>query len=463
MQGVKKQNLILFTVFCVISFVLCPFAKADDEFRVVYQSISDGQKNVALKPEIVFEFNHRLDPCDNRFTLNGSEALISGHRINGTTLSVFVDGALEPGTSYTLSLETLSDLYSNPSPVSSVTFHTADEYVTLTDDFEDGNAALSKKWYTNTFGYEGSGKLGVYADPVNPSNSALLLDAHTAQARIENPRYDNDSDGTEDFCLPGKAVIDFRFMFESYEDMVSIVSFVHIYSKSDIDSSGAVANTSLVRFEPVKSTNGGKISFMNGSGYEYSGYNFTYGEWSRVTISVDLYSSSMRGYVDGNIIYRGDEEAEYELRNHPLGANIIYNIQFKNNTVKDGKGAKIWLDDITVSPSLKISNSHFTGSDGNITTKIDSARTCYNVSIENTNPVGDEEMTVVAALYDGSGTIVLSSKIIPLALSAGQKKDVSVAFESLPKDSKLKIFFRRSQDTLTEISNITKTTVIRFP
>ena len=464
MGDMKNKNLIPFILLFILSLVRCPVAEAEDEFKMISQSICDGERNVSINPVLCFEFNHRLDPCDNKFTLNGSTELISGHKINGTTLNIYLAHELEYSRIYTLSLETVNDLYSNPSPIGNITFSTMAEndYPGLSDDFEEGIDAVKEKWYTNTFGYSGYGIITVETDPADFSNKALKLDANTAQARIENPKSDKNGDGIDDFCLPGKAVIDFRFMFESAEDLISTVSFVHMYTKEKLSSQNSVSNTSLIHFVPQKDNAKGKVLFADGSSYADSGFLFEYKSWHRITLSVDLYSDTFNAYIDGIAITDGETDKIFNLKNPTGNSNLIYNLQFKNNTVVNGVGAKMWIDDLSVSPALRIYDMCFKGSDGSVISDIDSKLTSFSLKIENENPVGNENYTLVGAVYDKNGKMI-GSKIIELLLLPSEAKAVSINFETLPDGSSIKIFLRRNKDSILEISNISETSVVGIP
>ena len=417
-------------------------------------TVLDGDTNVYPQKELTYTFNRDIDP-----------ECVAGIKLNGKNVDALVDGNVikinlkdkpMPNTEYTLTLGAVSDIYGVIADAGNITFTTGDGYPSISDDFENGQKALTQKWYTNTFGTDGNGVLEVTQDPINSGNNALLLDVNTAQARIENPRYDTDGDGTDDFCLPGKAVVDFKCLFTSEEDQVSTVSFVHLYSKKSLEETASVSNTSLVRFYPKSGEVYGMIQFMDGASYFESGLFYKYNEWTRITLVVDLYTDTFKAYVNGNVVKDGYDEKIFNLKNPTGNANLIYNIQFKNNTVLNGIGSKMWIDDVTIAPEIELLSSKFVNANGDEITSADSSQTTFKAEFINNNEIADATYTLVMALYNEDGKKLESVKIVPVELLAGEKKTVEESFENIGDNGKIKVFYRKDKNSLFQISNILK-------
>ena len=422
--------------------------------ELVDGTIMNGDTNVAPQKELTYTFNRNIDPSSLQgIKLNGKDTVAT---VDGNVLKITLKDKPMPNTEYTLTLGAVSDTDGIIADVGNITFKTGDGYPSVSDDFENGQKALGEKWYTNTFGTDGNGILEVKADPTNTDNNALFLDVNTAQARIENPQYDNDGDGINDFSLPGKAVIDFKYLFTSEADQVATVSFVHMYSKESLTDSASVANTSLVRFYPKAGEVYGMIQFMDGASYFESGLFYKYNEWTRVTLAIDLYTDTFKAYINGNVVKDGYDEKVFSLRNATGNANLIYNIQFKNNTYLNDAGSKMWLDDVTIAPEIELLSEKFVNADGVGITSVDSSKTTFMAEFVNNNEVAGTNYTLFAALYNEDTNELKQAKIIPVELSAGEKKAVEVCFENIGDNEKIKIFYRRDKSAFVEISNILK-------
>lgn len=92
--------------------------------KLLSATVTDGDKSAPVTDELNFSFNHRIDPCDNEFSLYASEELIEYWKISATNVSIKLKKPLMYDTEYTLRLDGLSDLYGNRYSDTSINFKT---------------------------------------------------------------------------------------------------------------------------------------------------------------------------------------------------------------------------------------------------------------------------------------------------------------------------------------------------
>lgn len=133
-DGLKKIICFL----CIICVLGTSYALAENtSFNVTFATIENGAKNVSIEPRLYFLFSHRIDPCDNEFTLNGTKEKIESFKISGRELEIFLNSPLEYETEYTLSLNSVNDIYGESPVMENITFETESRLI-ISDEVYEG-------------------------------------------------------------------------------------------------------------------------------------------------------------------------------------------------------------------------------------------------------------------------------------------------------------------------------------
>lgn len=111
--------------------------KTAPEFKLLSATAKNGDTGITPTDTLVFEFNHRIDPCDNSFSITGGEE-IESYNVKGNILEIKLSEVLEYNRYYTVKLEGLGDLYSEEYSEPEITFKTAGLDVNYAK-FVDGN------------------------------------------------------------------------------------------------------------------------------------------------------------------------------------------------------------------------------------------------------------------------------------------------------------------------------------
>lgn len=121
----KKQYVAVLTgiIFSLSCFTPC-YTEKRDALVLLSGDVTHNMVDVLPKSELHFTFNHRLDHCDNTFSITGGDVKIAGWQIKGTELTVTLSQPLAYGTQYTLNLTGLSDIYFEEYSAPSITFKT---------------------------------------------------------------------------------------------------------------------------------------------------------------------------------------------------------------------------------------------------------------------------------------------------------------------------------------------------
>lgn len=111
--------------------------KTAPELKLLSATAKNGDTGITPTDKLVFEFNHRIDPCDNSFSITGG-AEIESYNVKGNVLEIKLSEVLEYDRYYTVKLEGLGDLYSEEYSETEITFKTAGLDVNYAK-FVDGN------------------------------------------------------------------------------------------------------------------------------------------------------------------------------------------------------------------------------------------------------------------------------------------------------------------------------------
>lgn len=149
MKNIYK--LIIAYIVCTLFVILFNVCAEDYTFQIVSGDANHNMKGVAVTDELKFTFNHRIDPCDNAFTIEGGDLNVSEWTVKGTELTVKLSAPLEYGTTYTLNLAGLSDLYGEKYARPTMRFTTVSPLVTENSQFvgvSGGSITKVNKDYT---------------------------------------------------------------------------------------------------------------------------------------------------------------------------------------------------------------------------------------------------------------------------------------------------------------------------
>ena len=94
------------------------------ELKLLSATAKNGDTGITPTDTLLFEFNHRIDPCDNSFSITGG-AEIESYNVKGNILEIKLSEVLEYDRYYTVKLEGLGDLYSEEYSEPEITFKTA--------------------------------------------------------------------------------------------------------------------------------------------------------------------------------------------------------------------------------------------------------------------------------------------------------------------------------------------------
>jgi len=121
-KHIRALTCILCSIILLLTFV--PLGLAEESFQMLTADVTDGMMGVDALVELNFTFNHRVDPCDNVFSITGEGVSVSGWRIDGTKLTVQLSAPLGYGLPYLLNLSGLSDIYGEEYAGTVMTFRT---------------------------------------------------------------------------------------------------------------------------------------------------------------------------------------------------------------------------------------------------------------------------------------------------------------------------------------------------
>ena len=121
-----RKIATLFLIAIMLSTAVYATGESVPEFKVIYQSVYDGQENAPLLNVLAFEFNLRIDHVGISVTLNGGTEMIERVSLTeGKRIEIYLKDALQYESEYTLVLEGVKEIYqSQPSPISRITFKT---------------------------------------------------------------------------------------------------------------------------------------------------------------------------------------------------------------------------------------------------------------------------------------------------------------------------------------------------
>ena len=91
--------------------------------KMLSATVQNGDNGIKPTDTILFEFNHRIDPCDNSFSITGGPD-IEVCNIKAKTVEIKLSEALEYDKYYTLKLDGLGDLYGEQYSEQQITFKT---------------------------------------------------------------------------------------------------------------------------------------------------------------------------------------------------------------------------------------------------------------------------------------------------------------------------------------------------
>ena len=115
-------------------------------------TVMNGMKHIMPTDTLEFEFNHRIDPCDNSFTISGGSVSVTGWTIKGTVVQIRLSASLSYGTQYVLNLGGLSDIYFEEYPDTVIAFET-EALELLSGDFVDDAGKVISTIDTDYTGY----------------------------------------------------------------------------------------------------------------------------------------------------------------------------------------------------------------------------------------------------------------------------------------------------------------------
>jgi len=115
-------------------------------------TVMNGMKHIMPTDTLEFEFNHRIDPCDNSFTISGGNVSVTGWTIKGTVVQIRLSASLSYGTQYVLNLCGLSDIYFEEYPDTVIKFET-EALELLSGDFVDDAGKVISTIDTDYTGY----------------------------------------------------------------------------------------------------------------------------------------------------------------------------------------------------------------------------------------------------------------------------------------------------------------------
>lgn len=137
LRFLKMQFLAAFSGLVFAFFALTPsFAMENDSFKMLRGDVYHNMESAPITNCLQFEFNHRLDFCDNEFTLTGGKVSVKNWEIKGTFLTIVLSENLEYDTEYTLYLKGLSDIYFEEYQRPEISFKTT-QFETLNYGFKD--------------------------------------------------------------------------------------------------------------------------------------------------------------------------------------------------------------------------------------------------------------------------------------------------------------------------------------
>ena len=174
--------ILIFTLLCTAVYATQIINVPN--FKIAFQSISDGQSNVTITPRILFDFNLRIDPTGISATINGEEKYIKEILIHeGKKLEIVLNEPLEYESEYTLRVFGVKEIYSSqPSPLGEIKFKTI-SHVELVSENVDNSA---RSYCAQVKNYSANSKDIIFIVTARDNVNNMVLDVKVLKKSVKS-------------------------------------------------------------------------------------------------------------------------------------------------------------------------------------------------------------------------------------------------------------------------------------